>query len=59
MSSRPTIGGRRKRGHAGQAAELAEEQDQGIWFRLRREPDTEQFLRLTKDENEMRVDKTS
>jgi hypothetical protein len=27
--------------------------------RLRREPDTEQFLRLTKDENQMRVDKTS
>jgi len=27
--------------------------------RLRREPDTEQFLRLTKDENQMTVDKTS
>ena len=27
--------------------------------RLRREPDEQQFLRLTKDENRMRVDKTS
>ena len=27
--------------------------------RLRREPDTEQFLRLAKDENQMTVDKTS
>ncbi len=27
--------------------------------RLRREPDTEQFLRLTKDENQVAVDKTS
>ena len=27
--------------------------------RLRREPDTEQFLRLTKDESQMTVDKTS
>jgi len=27
--------------------------------RLRREPDTEQFLRLTKDENQITVDKTS
>lgn len=27
--------------------------------RLRREPDTEQFLRLAKDENQMSVDKTS
>jgi hypothetical protein len=27
--------------------------------RLRREPDAVQFLRLTKDENQMRVDKTS
>ena len=27
--------------------------------RLRREPDTEQFLRLTKDENQVVVDKTS
>ena len=27
--------------------------------RLRREPDTQQFLRLIKDENQMRVDKTS
>ena len=27
--------------------------------RLRREPDTEQFLRLAKDENQVAVDKTS
>ena len=27
--------------------------------RLRREPDTKQFLRLAKDENQMSVDKTS
>jgi len=27
--------------------------------RLRREPDAEQFLRLAKDENQLRVDKTS
>jgi hypothetical protein len=27
--------------------------------RLRREPDTQQFLRLAKDENQMSVDKTS
>jgi hypothetical protein len=27
--------------------------------RLRREPDTKQFLRLRKDENQMSVDKTS
>ncbi len=27
--------------------------------RLRRDPDTEQFLRLTKDESQMTVDKTS
>ena len=27
--------------------------------RLRREPDTEQFLRLTKDKNQVVVDKTS
>jgi hypothetical protein len=27
--------------------------------RLHREPDTEQFLRLTRDENQMTVDKTS
>ena len=27
--------------------------------RLRREPDTQQVLRLTKDENQMSVDKTS
>jgi hypothetical protein len=27
--------------------------------RLRREPDTQQFLRLTKDENQVVVDKTS
>jgi len=27
--------------------------------RLRREPDVKQFLRLAKDENQMRVDKTS
>jgi hypothetical protein len=27
--------------------------------RLRREPDTEQFLRLTKDEDQVGVDKTS
>jgi len=27
--------------------------------RLRREPDAKQFLRLAKDENQMRVDKTS
>lgn len=27
--------------------------------RLRREPDSEQFLRLEKDENQMSVDKTS